>query len=128
MVKEFKSFISRGNVIDLAIGIIIGGAFGRIVSSLANDLLLPFLGILLGGIDLTELSITIGKATINYGSFFQNIVDFIIIAFSIFLLVKVINNFKREQKKEVAPVAEAPIKEEVILLEEIRDLLKKNKK
>lgn len=127
MIKEFKEFISRGNVIDLAVGVIIGGAFGKIVSSLVNDVLMPLIGICLGGLDFKGLSINIGNASINYGVFVQNIVDFLIIAFCIFIFIKLINKItRRENKKEKEEVKEEKAKsEEVLLLEEIRDLLKK---
>ena len=101
MIKEFKEFISRGNVIDLAVGVIIGGAFGKIVSSLVNDVLMPLIGICLGGLDFKGLSLSIGNASISYGVFIQNIVDFLIIAFCIFIFIKLINKInKREEKKE----------------------------
>ncbi len=127
MIKEFKEFISRGNVIDLAVGVIIGGAFGKIVSSLVNDVLMPLIGICLGGLDFKGLSLSIGNASISYGVFIQNIVDFLIIAFCIFIFIKLINKItRRENKKEKEEVKEEKQKsEEVILLEEIRDLLKK---
>ena len=136
MLKEFKDFAMRGNVIDMAVGIVIGGAFGKIVSSFVADVIMPPLGILIGGVDFTDLKITLKDAvidasgavtsemvSINYGSFIQTTVDFIIIAFAIFLVVKGMNSLK---KKEVAAPAAppAPTKEEV-LLTEIRDLLKK---
>ena len=127
MIKEFKEFISRGNVIDLAVGVIIGGAFGKIVSSLVNDVLMPLIGICLGGLDFKGLSLSIGNASISYGVFIQNIVDFLIIAFCIFIFIKLINKItRREDKKEKEEVKEEKQKsEEIILLEEIRDLLKK---
>jgi len=126
MIQEFKEFISRGNVIDLAVGVIIGGAFGKIVSSLVEDVLMPLIGILLGGLDFKGLSIEIGNASINYGIFLQNIVDFLIIAFCIFMFIKVINKITRKNNKEEI-TEEAKKSDEVILLEEIRDLLKKNR-
>ncbi|WP_457569605.1 large-conductance mechanosensitive channel protein MscL [Desulfurobacterium sp.] len=122
MLKEFKEFAMRGNVIDMAVGIIIGAAFGKIVSSFVGDVLMPLIGLLVGGVDFTGLSITVGKATIKYGKFIQSVVDFVIIAFAIFLAIKAINSLKKkEEKKTSAPPA--PSKEE-ILLSEIRDLLK----
>jgi len=136
MLKEFKDFAMRGNVIDMAVGIVIGGAFGKIVSSFVADVIMPPLGLLIGGVDFTDLKITLKDAvidasgtvtaemvSINYGSFIQTAVDFIIIAFAIFMVVKGMNSLK---KKEVAAPAAppAPTKEEV-LLTEIRDLLKK---
>ena len=91
MLKEFKKFISKGNVVDLAVGVIIGGAFGKIVSSLVNDILMPIIGILIGGIDFSSLSIKVGSAKITYGMFIQNIIDFLIIAFCVFIFVKIVN-------------------------------------
>ena len=122
MIKEFKKFIARGNVIDLAVGVIIGGAFGKIVTSIVNDILMPLIGVISGGIDFTSLSFTIGEAKITYGNFIQNAIDFLIIAFCIFILVKIVNKIthKEEPKEEVAP----PKPADVVLLEEIRDLLK----
>ncbi len=125
-INEFKIFISRGNVIELAVGVIIGGAFSKIVTSLVNDILTPIIGILLGGKDFSNLSLTIGDANIAYGSFIQNIIDFLIIAFCIFIFIKFINKIflkKHENKKETSKKSE-----EILLLEEIRDLLKKQKK
>jgi len=129
MLKEFKKFALKGNVLDLAIGVIIGGAFGKIVTSLVNDIIMPIIGILLGGISFTDLKYVITPATedvaesaILYGTFIQSIVDFLIIAFSIFLFVKLINSFKK--KEEAAPAAPPAPAQEVVLLEEIRDLLK----
>lgn len=130
LFKEFKVFISRGNVIDLAVGVIIGGAFGKIVTSLVNDLLMPLIGTLFGGINFTSLKFNLNGTDIMYGSFLQNVVDFLIIAACVFLFVKVINKivFKQKKEEEKEEVKEEPKKsDEVILLEEIRDLLKKNK-
>ncbi len=122
-VSEFKEFIMKGNVIDLAVGVIVGGAFGKIVTSLVDDILMPIIGVLIGGIDFSSLSITIADAKIMYGSFIQQIVDFLIISLCIFCFVKIINRFTK--KKEETKKAEVPKKsDEVILLEEIRDLLK----
>ena len=123
MLSEFKKFALKGNVLDLAVGVIIGGAFGKIVASLVADLIMPIVGLLLGGVDFSSLSITYGKAVINYGAFLQTVVDFFIIAFSIFLFIRLISRFKKkEEVTESAPVIDA--KEE--LLTEIRDLLKSN--
>ncbi|MBQ9011694.1 MAG: large conductance mechanosensitive channel protein MscL [Bacilli bacterium] len=128
MIKEFKEFIAQGNVIDLAVGVIIGGAFGKIVTSLVNDILMPLIGLILGGIDFTGLSITVGDAKIMYGNFIQSAIDFLIVAACIFLMIKAINKITRRQKEEDAvEEIEEEVKDEVKLLEEIRDLLKKNK-
>lgn len=121
--EEFKVFISRGNVIDLAIGVIIGGAFNTIVNSLVNDIFMPLIGIIIGGINFTGLVLKIGEASINYGLFIQNIINFLATAFCLFILVKFINKF---HKKKEEPKKEEPKKEEIILLEQIRDLLKKD--
>lgn len=125
VIKEFKKFIERGSVIDLAVGVVIGGAFSSIVTSLVNDIIMPLIGIIIGGIDFTGLSFKVGSAYIKYGNFIQNIINFLIIAFALFLLVKGINKLshKEEPKKE-----EPKKSDEVILLEEIRDTLKKNSK
>lgn len=124
VVKEFKEFISKGNVVDLAVGVIIGGAFGKIVTSLVNDILMPLLGIVLGGINFGGLTLRVGNAVIAYGAFIQNVIDFLIIAFCIFMFVKFINKLTTKPKKVEEP-AKPVKKDEVILLEEIRDLLKK---
>lgn len=121
MWKDFKAFINQGNVMDLAVGIIIGAAFGKIVSSLVDNIITPFLGILLKGINFSNLSYTFGKAEIKYGLFVQSVIDFFIISFSIFLFIRFLMKFKR--KKEEEEVAEEPDSKEV-LLTEIRDLLK----
>lgn len=126
-LNDFKNFAMKGNVLDMAVGVIIGGAFGKIVSSLVNDVIMPLLGIVIGGLDFKSLSITIGESTITYGNFIQNIVDFLIIAFCIFVFIRLIG--KLSKKKEEAPAAPAPAPEpsaEEKLLTEIRDLLKKN--
>ena len=127
-IKEFKEFISRGNVVDLAVGVVIGGSFSKIVSSLVNDIIMPLVGIIIGGINFTSLSIKFNDATINYGNFIQTVIDFLIVAWCIFVAIKLINSFQRK-KKEEDKKDEPPKKEEqIILLEEIRDLLKKNNK
>ena len=131
MLKDFKEFAFKGNVLDMAIGVIIGGAFGKIVTSLVNDLIMPIISILTGGLNFTDLKYVITPAhgdiagnAIAYGSFIQNVVDFLIIAFCIFLFVKLIEKTKRKDKED-AKVEEAPAKaDDVVLLEEIRDLLK----
>lgn len=123
LINEFKEFIKRGNVIDLAVAVVIGGAFSSIVNSLVNDLIMPLIGVIIGGINFTGLTLRVGTAVIRYGAFLQNVINFLIIAFAIFMLVKLINKFfkKKEEVKEVIK------SEEVVLLEEIRDLLKKQK-
>jgi large conductance mechanosensitive channel len=126
MLKEFKEFIARGNVMDMAVGVIIGSAFGKIVSSLVDNVLMPFIGILIGGIDFTSLTLKINDATIAYGTFIQSIIDFLIIAACIFLMTKILN--KLDRKKEEPKKEEPKKSDEVVLLEEIRDLLKKNTK
>ncbi len=119
--REFREFAMKGNVVDLAVGVIIGAAFGKIVSSLVGDVMMPLLGTVIGGIDFTGLALKIGSATIAYGRFIQSCVDFLIIAWAIFVAMKVINRLKREEQEPAAPAA--PPRQEV-LLEEIRDLLK----
>ena len=123
MIKEFKEFIARGNVIDLAVGVIIGGAFGKIVTSIVNDLLMPLIGVVSGGIDFTGLSFKINEAEIKYGNFLQNVIDFLIIAFCIFILVKIVNKVTRKKQEPVEDIP-VPKPEHIVLLEEIRDLLK----
>jgi large conductance mechanosensitive channel len=121
-VSEFKEFISRGSVMDLAIGIIIGGAFSKIVTSLVNDILIPFISIFTGGASLADWNVLIREGvTLNYGMFIQSVIDFLLIAFFIFWLVKLINRFRRKQEKAAPP---GPSKQEE-LLAEIRDLLKR---
>lgn len=128
MLQEFKKFISQGNVLDLAIGMIIGASFKAIVDSFVNDIISPILGIFLGGIDFSELSITVGQAQIMYGNFINSVISFLIIAFVLFMVVKAVNTAKermsRNKAVEEATEEAAPSKEEV-LLTEIRDLLKK---
>jgi large conductance mechanosensitive channel len=129
MVKEFKEFVMRGNVIDLAVGIVIGAAFGKIVSSLVGDVIMPPIGLVLGGVNFTNLKLPLGTpltggevVTLNYGAFIQTMVDFLIVAFAIFLVVKGVNSMKRKQ--EAAPAAPPMPAKEELLLTEIRDLLK----
>ena len=132
MLQEFKEFAVKGNVVDMAVGIIIGAAFGKIVSSFVADVIMPPIGVLVGGVDFSDLAVTLKAAvgetpavTLNYGNFIQSLVDFTIVAFAIFMMIKLINRLKR--KEEAAPEAEpAPSKEE-LLLTEIRDLLKERK-
>ena len=124
LIAEFKKFIMRGNVVDLAVGVVMGNAFSKIVTSLVNDIMMPIIGIIIGGHDFKNLSTTIGNAKIMYGSFIQNIIDFLIIATSIFIFIKLINVLmpkKEESKKET----KKEVSEEVLLLREIRDSLKK---
>lgn len=138
--EEFKEFVSRGNVLDMAVGVVIGGAFGKIVSSVVNDIIMPPIGLLLGGVDFTDLKVVLQSeqvnelgeviqplVTLNYGSFIQTVVDFLIIAFAIFTMVKGINQLKRavEEEKPKEPEKPAAKPDDVVLLEEIRDLLKK---
>ncbi|MDO7596188.1 MAG: large-conductance mechanosensitive channel protein MscL [Pseudomonadota bacterium] len=129
-VSEFKSFAMKGNVVDMAVGIIIGVAFGKIVASLVRDVIMPPIGVLVGGVDFSELAYIIQEAqgeavavAINYGLFIQSIVDFLIVAFAIFMAIKVMNSLKK--KEEAAPAAPAKPSTEVVLLTEIRDLLKR---
>ncbi|MBA4300856.1 large conductance mechanosensitive channel [Algoriphagus alkaliphilus] len=138
ILKEFKEFAVKGNVIDLAVAVIIGGAFGKIVSSLVNDIVMPPIGLLIGGVDFKDLNIILKDATtdaageavaavtLNYGMFIQNVIDFAIIAFVIFLAIKGINNLSKKKEEAPAPPPQppAPTASEK-LLEEIRDLLKK---
>lgn len=128
--KEFKEFAMRGNVVDLAIGVIIGGAFGKIVSSIVNDIIMPLIGIIIGNIDISSLAITIPSNIANaepvvlkYGMFLQNIINFIIIVFCIFILVKIMNKFKKSKEEVEKELPSLSTQE--ILLTEIRDLLKK---
>lgn len=123
-ISEFKEFAMKGNVLDMAVGVIIGGAFGKIVSSLVDNVLMPIIGVLTGGVDFSALSVKVVDAEVKYGMFVQNVIDFLIIAFCIFLMLKGINKFNRKKKAEPElPAAPAgPTQEE--LLAEIRDLLK----
>jgi large conductance mechanosensitive channel len=126
IVQEFKTFAMRGNVVDLAVGIIIGGAFGKIVSSLVADVVMPPIGMLVGGVNFTNLTITLKEAagktpavTLNYGNFLQTVFDFLIVAFAVFMLVKAMNTLQKKEKEAAPP----PPKQEV-LLAEIRDILR----
>ena len=121
-VKEFRDFSVKGNVVDLAVGVIIGGAFGKIVSSLVGDVIMPLAGTMLGGLDFNGLVLEVGDAKIAYGKFVQNVVDFFIVALVIFWMVRLINHLRRKQEHE--PSAAPPPRQEQ-LLEEIRDLLRK---
>lgn len=131
MMSEFKSFAMRGNVVDMAVGIVIGGAFGKIVSSFVNDVLMPPIGMLIGGVDFSDLTVVLQAATeeaeavtIKYGAFIQTVLDFVIIAFAIFMVVKAMNSMKK--KEEEKPTAPPKPSAEVELLTEIRDSLKNN--
>lgn len=124
MLKEFREFLNRGNVIDLAVAVIIGGAFGAIINSLVNDIIMPLIGIVLGGVDFSSLSITVGEAVILYGNFLQAIVNFLIIAFVLFLIIRSYNKLQETKSEEEEPALEQEPSEEVKLLTEIRDLLR----
>lgn len=131
IVQEFRDFVNRGNVVDLAVGVVIGGAFGKIVSSLVADVITPVIGVVVGGVNFTALKAILGgkpetPVTLNYGNFLQSIFDFLIIAFAIFMFVKVINKMQKKKEEAAAPPP-GPSKEEV-LLTEIRDILKDIKK
>ena len=132
MLKEFKEFALKGSVLDMAVGIIIGASFGKIVSSLVGDVMMPPIGVLLGGVDFTNLVFTIKAAAgsappvlLSYGKFIQTIVDFAIIAFSIFIAIKAINTLKKKEQETAKPAP--PLSQEAVLLSEIRDLLKERK-
>jgi len=122
VLQEFKNFAMKGNVVDLAVGVIIGAAFGKIVASLVEDVIMPVLGTLIGGVNFSSLALTVGSATLKYGKFLQTCLDFLIIAWAIFLAVKLINRLRREEP--AAPAAPAAAPKQEVLLEEIRDLLK----
>jgi len=129
MMSEFREFAMRGNVVDMAVGIVIGGAFGKIVSSFVSDVLMPPIGLAIGGVDFSQLSVTLKQAageaeavTLNYGAFIQSVVDFVIIAFAIFMVIKAMNSMKK--KEEAKPEEPPKPSEEVTLLTEIRDQLR----
>jgi len=126
LLNEFKEFISKGNVIDMAVGVVIGSAFSKIVTSLVNDIIMPLVGIIIGGLDFTSLSIKIKDSEILYGSFIQNIVDFLIIAACIFTVIKIMNRIKKQKPVDNPKPVETP--EDIKLITEIRDLLKKESK
>ena len=128
ILNEFKKFISKGNALDLAIGVVVGSAFSKIVSSLVNDIIMPLVGVVIGGIDFTNLSLKVGQATINYGMFIQNIIDFLIISFCIFLVVKTLNTIDDMAKKKIEKKEEEKVPEEILLLREINNSLKKQNK
>ncbi len=130
LLQEFKSFAVKGNVVDLAVGVVIGGAFGKIVTSVVNDIIMPPIGLLIGGINFKDLKVVLSRAadgtpaaTFAYGNFLQTVLEFLIIAFAVFMMIKVLNKLqKKEAEKPAAPAVPAP---DVVLLTEIRDLLKK---
>ena len=133
MLKEFKEFAVKGNVVDMAVGIIIGAAFGKITSSIVGDVIMPPIGLVVGGVDFSKLAFTLKQASgdaaavvISYGKFIQTVVDFTIVAFAIFLLIKAINTMKRKQEEAAVQPPPAPSKEQV-LLAEIRDILKEKR-
>lgn len=121
MLQEFKAFAMRGNVMDLAVGVIIGGAFGKIVSSLVADILMPIIGLISGGVDFSGLTMTVGGTSLKYGMFLQSVIDFVIIAFCIFMMIKMMNRFQKVEAEKAAP----PPTRDQQLLTEIRDLLRK---
>ncbi len=121
-IKEFKEFISRGNVIDLAVAVVIGGAFTAIVNSLVNDIIMPVIGVIIGGMSFEKLSVVVGTAEIKYGMFIQAVINFLLIALVIFCVIKGINKFKK--KEEAVPEEPAAPAEDILLLTEIRDLLR----
>ena len=123
-LSAFKKFISRGNVIDMAVGVIIGGAFGKIVTSLVNDIIMPLIGLALGKIDFTSLMLKIGETEIKYGVFIQTIVDFLIVAFCIFVVIQIFEKFKKKEAEKPEEPPAVVKSDEAVLLEEIRDLLK----
>ncbi|MEK3836890.1 MULTISPECIES: large conductance mechanosensitive channel protein MscL [unclassified Paenibacillus] len=127
MWKEFKSFAMKGNVLDLAVAVIIGAAFGKIVTSLVGDIIMPLIGLISGGIDLKELSFGTGDAEVKYGMFLQTVVDFFIISFSIFMVVKLSTRFRRKETVKVEVVETPAPAPDVVLLTEIRDLLRADK-
>ena len=130
MIKEFKEFISKGNVMDMAVGIIIGGAFTAIVNALVEFILMPIIGVISGGKSLADMSVTVGNAAIGYGAFIQAIIDFLLIALVLFFIIKGLNKAKAMTEKEEEAPAEPepePVPADIELLTEIRDLLKKNK-
>lgn len=140
IIEEFKKFAMRGNVIDLAVGVIIGAAFGKIVTSIVSDVIMPPVGLLIGGVNFTDLKLVLKGAdvaangdvipavTINYGNFLQTLFDFLIVAMVIFIVIRLINRLSsKKEKEEPAPAVPAPEPEDVVLLKEIRDLLKEKK-
>ena len=129
MIKEFKEFISKGNIMDMAVGIIIGGAFTKIVTALVESILMPFIGVICGGKSVEDMSIMVGNAAIGYGAFLQAIIDFLLVALVLFLILKAFNKAKAAvvNEEEEAPAEPEPVPADVELLTEIRDLLKEKK-
>lgn len=126
-IAEFKEFALKGNMVDLAIGMIIATSFNAVVKSIVDDIMMPLFGIILGGKDFSGLAVTVGEAQIKYGMLIQNLINFVIIAFCLFLMVKVMNKLKNPKPVEEAPAEPAPKPDDIVLLEEIRDLLAKEK-
>ncbi len=132
-LDDFKKFALKGNVVDLAVGVVIGGAFGKIVTSLVNDIIMPLLSLITGNIDLSEVGAELTRnaegeqVILKYGAFIQNIIDFLIIALSIFVVIKIMSKFKKKEEEKPVEVVEVKPSEEVLLLSEIRDLLKDRK-
>jgi large conductance mechanosensitive channel len=126
MLKEFRAFLERGNVIDLAVAVIMGAAFGAIINSFVNDLFMPLVGVIIGGIDFTGLAIAVGEEQVLYGNFIQAVVNFIIVAFALFLMMRAINRLQRKEEVETVEAPSEPTAEEKVLIE-IRDLLKANR-
>ncbi len=129
MIKEFKEFISKGNVMDMAVGIIIGGAFTKIVTALVESILMPFIGVICGGKSVADMSVTVGNAAIGYGAFIQAIIDFLLVALVLFMILKAFNKAKSvvAKEEEEAPAEPEPVPADIELLTEIRDLLKEKK-
>ena len=126
MMKEFKTFISRGNVVDMAVGVVVGGAFTAIINSVVNDMFMPLVGMITGGVNFADLKVVVGSAELCYGNFIQAVVNFLIIAFAMFSVVKAINKMKKKEEEKPAAPAEPPAPPaDVVLLTEIRDLLSK---
>lgn len=124
MLKAFKEFLNRGNVIDLAVAVVIGTAFSQVINSLVNDIFTPIIGIFLGGLDFVQnLSLTFGNATIKYGAFIQAVINFLIVAFALFLIIQAYNRFKKKEEKKEEVKKETQPSQEVILLTQIRDAL-----
>lgn len=124
-LEEFKTFAIRGNVVDLAVAVVVGAAFGKIVTSLVNSIVMPLVGLLIGGINFSDLSLTVGRAVITYGVFIQTVVDFIIIAFAVFIAVRIMNKLQEREAKKPEKEKTVTPSEEILLLREIRDSVKK---